>query len=80
MVNLANRSNKSLTLSKLFQICELVFVFLSLFIFSGGILVLIVTGGASEGDGTDLGSYNYLIINAIKLIINSSLEEGSCCS
>ena len=69
MVNLANKSNKTLTLGKLFQICELVFVFLSLFIFSGGILVLIVTRGASEGDGSDLGSYNYLIINALKLII-----------
>ena len=69
MVNFLADSNKSLVPSKLFKTFELVFVFASFFVFSRAILLLVVTGGASEGDGSDLGAYNYSIINGLLILI-----------
>lgn len=47
---------------------EYAFAFISLFIYSEAVLILLITGGASEGDNFDVGAANYTPIKMFYLL------------
>ena len=71
MVDISTNRNKSSTLSQFLKVFEPVFTILALFLFSGGIITLVVTNGAGQGDGRNIpaSAYNYSIINGSLVLV-----------
>ena len=69
MIDIATNRNKSSTLSQFLKVFEPVFTIVALFLFSGGIITLIITDGAGQGDGRLPGNYNYTIINSSLVLV-----------
>lgn len=69
MVDLSNNLNKSSTLSKYLKVFESLFTVVSFFLFSKGIIALVVTNGAGQGDGRAAANYNYSIINGSLILV-----------
>lgn len=69
MVDLSRNVNKSSTISQYLRIFESLFTVVSFFLFSKGIIALIVTDGAGQGDGRAAANYNYSIINGSLILV-----------
>lgn len=69
MVDISTNRNKSSILSQFLQVFEPVFTIVALFIFSRGIIMLVVTDGAGQGDGRVASNYNYALINGSLLLV-----------
>lgn len=67
MVNLSANLNKNSTLSQFLKVFEPAFTVISLFLFSKGIIVLIVTNGATQGDGNDMASFDFSLVRTTLL-------------
>lgn len=60
-------SNRAL-FKKIFESFEFAFVFFSFFIYTEAVTMVVLTGGASEGDGFDFGSANYTPVVLLRLL------------
>ncbi|MDJ0690123.1 MAG: O-antigen ligase [Xenococcaceae cyanobacterium MO_188.B32] len=72
MVDISTKFNKTSTLSQFLKVFEPAFTVAALFIFSRGIINLIITNGASQGDKnalTSLSTGNYAIFNGLLMLV-----------
>ena len=61
MVDISANQNKSSTLSQFLKVFEPAYTIVSLFLFSRGIIALILTNGASQGDGHVSGADDFAL-------------------
>ena len=69
MTNISTNLNKSSTISQFLKVFEPAFTVVSLFIFSKGILAVLISKGSSQGDGSSMANYNYAPISFSLIII-----------
>lgn len=69
MANFSTNLNKSSTINQFLKSFEPIFTVISLFIFSRAIIVLIISNGASEGDGHVSSADNYTAISIFLVLI-----------
>ena len=70
MVDISANRNKSSILSQFLKLFEPAFTIVALFLFSRGIITLVITNGAGQGDGRVTNTaYNYSIINGSLVLV-----------
>ncbi|MEM6252510.1 MAG: O-antigen ligase [Cyanobacteria bacterium P01_D01_bin.156] len=64
------KSSRKIFLEKILEKVEFTFVFVSFFFFTDAVTMVVLSGGASEGDGFSYDSVNYTIVHLFYVIHN----------